>query len=157
MDASGSRCPAHPFERAAGNRITVDEPAWRRLVRRPERVAARVLGLLGSDAEVVLASDRVVRRLNARHRGRNKPTNVLTFEPPAPGLPGEIILALGTVRREARAAGRRPAAHLAHLVAHGVLHLRGHDHHEAGEARAMEMAEARALARLGWPNPWRGR
>lgn len=135
----------------------VDEPAWRRLMRRPERTAARVLELLGSEASVVLASDRAVRRLNARHRGRNQPTNVLTFTPAGPGLPGEIVLALGTVRREARARRRRPAAHLAHLVAHGVLHLRGHDHERAGAARAMELAEARALARLGLPNPWRAR
>ena len=157
MDGSGSRCPAHPPGGDAGNRITVDEPAWRRLVGRPERVVRRVLRHLHSDAEVLLASDRLVRRLNARHRDRNRPTNVLTFEPAAPGWPGEIVLALGTVRREAAAAGRRPAAHLAHLVAHGVLHLRGHDHHRVGEARAMEMAETRALARLGWPNPWRPR
>ena len=135
----------------------MDEPAWRRLVRHPERIARRVLDSLDSDAEVVLASDRVVRRLNARHRGRNKPTNVLTFEPPFPGMPGGIVLALGTVRREAVERGRRPSAHLAHLVAHGVLHLRGHDHFRVGDARAMEMAESRALARLGWPNPWRVR
>ncbi len=135
----------------------MDEPAWRRLVQRPERIARRVLERLESDADVVLASDRLVRRLNARHRGRDKPTNVLTFEPAAPGMPGEIVLALGTVRREAAAAGRRPAAHLAHLVAHGALHLRGHDHHGAGEARAMEMAETRTLARLGFANPWRTR
>ena len=157
MDASGSRCPADLRKRAAGNRIFVEEPAWRRLVRAPEQVVARVLRRLGSDADVVLASDRLVRGLNARHRGRNKPTNVLTFEPPAPGLPGEIVLAMGIVRREAAAAGKRPAAHLAHLVAHGVLHLRGHDHHGAGEARSMEMAESRALAGLGFPNPWRTR
>ncbi len=74
---------------------------------------------------MVLASDRAVRRLNARHRGRNKPTNVLTFQPAGPGLPGEIVLALGTVRREAAAAGRPAARHLAHLVVHGALHLRG--------------------------------
>ncbi len=157
MDGSGSRCPARTDDGVAGNRITVDDPAWRRAIRGPERIARRVLDGLGSDASVVLASDRLVRRLNARHRGRNKPTNVLTFEPPAPGIPGEIILALGTVRREARASGKRPSAHLAHLVAHGVLHLRGHDHHAPGEARAMEMAETRALARLGLPNPWRAR
>ena len=96
-----------------------------------------------------------MKRLNARHRGRNKPTNVLTFEPAAPGLPGEIVLALGTVRREAAQAGRRPAHHLAHLVVHGGLHLRGHDHHGAGEARRMEMAETRILRRIGVGNPWK--
>jgi len=97
----------------------------------------------------------VVKRLNARHRGRNAPTNVLTFDPAGPGSPGEIILALGTVRREAAEAGRTPAAHLAHLVVHGALHLAGHDHDHPGAARRMELAEARVLHRLGLPNPWK--
>jgi probable rRNA maturation factor len=100
---------------------------------------------------VVLAGDRLVRGLNARHRGRNKPTNVLTYEFPAP----ELVLALGVVRREAAAAGRRVAHHLAHLVIHGALHLRGHEHGHPGDARRMEMAEARLLHRLGVPNPWK--
>lgn len=100
---------------------------------------------------VVLASDREVKRLNTRHRGRNKPTNVLTFDT------GDIVLALGVVRREARDAGRRPAHHLAHLVIHGALHLDGHDHHGTGETRRMEMAEARLLHGIGVPNPWRQR
>jgi probable rRNA maturation factor len=135
--------------------VIVAEPAWRRLLRRPEALVARAVRAAGGAGSVVLANDAMVQRLNARYRGRNKPTNVLTFEPPAAGLTGEIVLALGTVRREALAAGKRPAAHLAHLVVHGVLHLQGYDHAAAGEARRMEMAEARVLHRLGLPNPWR--
>jgi rRNA maturation RNase YbeY len=104
---------------------------------------------------VVLTTDRAVRRLNARDRGRDKPTNVLTYPPSAPGLPGEIILALGQIRREAAATARRPAHHLVHLIVHGALHLAGHDHHHAGEARRMELAEARILHRLRVPNPWK--
>ncbi|HYZ31599.1 MAG TPA: rRNA maturation RNase YbeY [Crenalkalicoccus sp.] len=104
---------------------------------------------------VLLADDRELKRLNYQHRGRNKPTNVLSFPGALPGHAGDIALALGVVRREAAAAGRRPAAHLAHLVAHGTLHLLGHDHHSAGEARRMERAEARAMARLRLGNPWR--
>ncbi len=99
----------------------------------------------------MLSSDRAVKRLNARHRKQNKPTNVLTF------AGGDIVLALETVRREALAAGRAPGHHLAHLVVHGALHLRGHDHHAAGEARRMEMEEARILHRIGVPNPWKRR
>ena len=113
------------------------------------RLAARAARLAGGAGVVMLASDLAVRRLNARHRGRNKPTNVLTFEG------GDIVLALGVVRREARAAQRRPAHHLAHLVVHGALHLQGHDHDRPGDARRMELAEARLLHRLGVPNPWR--
>jgi probable rRNA maturation factor len=120
-------------------------------VPRAEHIAARAARAAGGAGSVVLASDHTVQRLNARHRGRNKPTNVLTFDPPA----SEIILALGVVRREAAQYGRSAAHHLAHLVVHGALHLRGLDHQAAGEARRMEMAEARILRRLGLPNPWR--
>lgn len=149
MEPSGSRCPAQ-----AGNQnveVIVAEPAWRRLVPRAAAVALRAALAAGAAGTVVLAGDRVVRRLNARHRGRNKPTNVLTYTAPV----GEIILALGVVRREAAAAARPPAHHLAHLVVHGALHLAGHDHHRAGEARRMEQTETRILHRLGVPNPWK--
>ena len=127
------------------------EPAWRRLVRDADTVAGRAARAAGACATVVLAADRLVHRLNARHRGRNKPTNVLTYTAPAP----EMLLALGVVRREAAEARRRPAHHLAHLVVHGALHLAGHDHHHPGDARRMEMAEARILHRLRVPNPWK--
>ena len=138
-----------------GGSVAVEHAGWHRLIRNPERVVRRALAAAGGNADVVLSCDREVRRLNARHRGRDKPTNVLTFEPAAPFLPGELVLALETIRREAAEAHKRPAAHLAHLIVHGVLHLRGEDHHHAGDARRMEMAEARILARLRLPNPWR--
>ncbi len=151
MDPDSSRFPAQ-----AGNPIIVDDPAWRRFASHAERLAARAAAAAGSpEATIVLSSDRDVQRLNHTHRGKNKPTNVLTFEPAAPGLPGEIVLALGTVRREAAAAGKRPAQHLAHLVVHGCLHLQGHDHEHPGDARRMEMEEARILSRLKLPNPWK--
>ncbi len=114
-----------------------------------ERIAARAARQAGGIGVVVLSSDNVVKRLNARHRGRNKPTNVLTFDS------GDVILASGVVQREAQAAGRRVGHVLAHLVVHGALHLRGHDHGGAGEARRMEQEEARILHRLRVPNPWR--
>jgi probable rRNA maturation factor len=158
MDPSSRRSPAAaglPLDPPAEVEVIISEPAWRRFVARPEAVARQAATVAGGPATIVLASDAQVKRLNARHRARNKPTNVLTFEPAAPGLPGEIVLALGTIRREAGAAGRRPADHLAHLVVHGLLHLQGHDHHAAGEARRMEMAESRALSRLRRPNPWK--
>jgi probable rRNA maturation factor len=154
--------PASTIPAAAGLKNTVIEvivsdPAWRRLVRNPVAVAERAARGTGRGGTIVLADDRTVRRLNARDRRRNRPTNVLTYEPPAPGLPGQLILASGVVRREAAAAGRRPAHHLAHLVVHGALHLAGHEHHHAGEARRMELTEARILHRLGVPNPWKPR
>jgi probable rRNA maturation factor len=158
MDPSSRPSPATaglPLVLPSEIEVIIADPAWRRFVARPEAVARQAAGSTGGAATIVLASDAEVKRLNARHRDRNKPTNVLTFEPAAPGLPGEIVLALGTVRREAQSAGRRPADHLAHLVVHGMLHLAGHDHGAAGEARRMEMAESRALARLRRPNPWK--
>jgi probable rRNA maturation factor len=154
MDPAGSRRPAQAGFPARIS-VTIDEPAWRRLVPKASALAIRAARAAGGDASVVLATDRTVQALNARDRGKNKPTNVLTYEPPGPGMPGEIILALGTIRREAAQAGRRPAHHLAHLVVHGALHLAGHEHDRAGEARRMEMAETRILHRLHVPNPWR--
>jgi probable rRNA maturation factor len=131
--------------------IVVAEPAWYRLVPGAEAIVRRAARAAGMHATVVLAADRVVRRLNSRHRGLNKPTNVLTYERPAP----EVILALGVIRAEAVAQGRRPAHHLAHLVVHAALHLQGQDHLHPGEARRMEMAEARILRGIGVPNPWK--
>jgi probable rRNA maturation factor len=150
MDPEASSSPAQAGLRD-GISVIVAEPAWRRLIRGAEAVAARAVAAAGVRGTVVLAADRTVQGLNARHRGRNKPTNVLTYTSPAP----EMLLALGVVRREAAAAGRRPAHHLAHLVVHGALHLAGHDHHHPGEARRMELAEARILHRLRVPNPWK--
>jgi probable rRNA maturation factor len=150
MDPEASSSPAQAGFRDDVN-VIVAEPAWRRMVRGAEALAARAGRAAGARGTIVLAADRTVRRLNARHRSRNKPTNVLTYSVPAP----EMLLALGVVRREASLAGRRPAHHLAHLVVHGALHLAGHDHHHPGDARRMELAEARILHRLRVPNPWK--
>jgi probable rRNA maturation factor len=132
-------------------RVIVMDPAWRRFVPRLSALVARAAGVAGIGATVVLADDRLVRTLNRRHRGRDKPTNVLTYEEPEP----EMVLALGVVRREAAAARKRVSDHLLHLIIHGALHLRGHDHDHPGDAREMEMHEARLLHRIGVPNPWR--
>lgn len=160
----------HPSESdpSAAIAVIVADTAWRRLVPGAEALARRaVLAALSDDRmpagheeegaiSVLLADDRTLRRLNGQHRGIEKPTNVLSFPGEMPGHCGDIALALGVVRREAAAAGKRPAAHFAHLVVHGTLHLLGHDHLGAGEARRMERAEARAMARLRLPNPWKG-
>ena len=145
MDPDSKRGPAPAGPEAE---VMVSDASWRHLVPGAERIAARAARVAGGAGTILLASDRTVRRLNQRHRGQGKPTNVLTFGS------GDIVLALGVVCREARAAGRRPSHHLAHLVVHGALHLQGHDHHHPGDARRMEMAETRLLHRLGVPNPW---
>ena len=133
--------------------LIVAEPAWLRFVPRVEAVVRRAARAAGMRGTIVLAGNGAVRKLNAQHRGRNKPTNVLTYEYPAP----EAILALGVVRAEAMAQGRRTADHLAHLVVHAALHLQGEDHVHPGQARRMEMAESRILRGIGVPNPWKSR
>jgi probable rRNA maturation factor len=141
--------------------VLLASPGWRAAVPRPEALARRAAAAALAEAgisgavTVMLADDATVKRLNGLHRAKAKPTNVLSFPADAPGYLGDVAVALGVVRREARQAGRRTADHLAHLVAHGALHLAGHDHLEAGEARRMERAEARVMRRLGRPNPWK--
>lgn len=130
--------------------IIIADPRWHAVAPAATRLIARALALTNCPATVILSDDRTVKRLNGRDRGRNKPTNVLTYE-----APPEIILALGTILREARAARRSPAHHLAHLVIHGALHLAGHDHDHAGDAIRMERLESRLLAHLKIPNPWK--
>ncbi len=88
------------------------------------------------------------RRLNRIFRGRNKATNVLTFDT------GDIVLCHPVIAREAREQGKPLDAHYAHLVVHGVLHLRGHDHAKTRDAERMERAEIRILRRLGYANPY---
>jgi probable rRNA maturation factor len=148
--------PSEPYSNhpraafAARGEIIVADTHWRRHIPAPERLVARALNAAGRYPTVILSDDATVKRLNARDRNRNKPTNVLTYE-----APPEIILALGVVLREAAAANKRPAHHLAHLVIHGALHLAGEDHHHAGEARRMERLESRLLAKIRVPNPWK--
>ncbi len=149
-----------PSKRSAGGgqpTVLVLDSRWRAFVPQAERVAARAATAAGGAGTVVLSSDRAVKALNFLHRHKNKATNVLTFDFGSGFLGGDIVLALGTVQREARAAGRPIADHLAHLVVHGALHLRGHDHHHVGDARRMEMEEARILSTIGVPNPWKRR
>ncbi len=101
------------------------------------------------------------RALNAHWRGRDAPTNVLSFPAELPaelGIPllGDLVLCTPVVRREAAEQGKDEADHWAHLVVHGVLHLLGMDHQEDAEAEAMEAAEREVLAGLGIRDPYAG-
>jgi probable rRNA maturation factor len=101
------------------------------------------------------------RRLNEKFRGRDVPTNVLSF--PAQRLPavrsrralGDLVICARVLRSEARAQGKTLRAHWAHLVVHGALHLIGYDHERAGDARRMERREIAVLKDLGFANPYR--
>ncbi|HEX4618235.1 MAG TPA: rRNA maturation RNase YbeY [Steroidobacteraceae bacterium] len=128
------------------------------------RWASAALGRRAAGAElgVRVVSPAESRRLNARYRGRDKPTNVLSFPPPA--LParartvarplGDLVICPRVLRGEARAQAKTLRAHWAHLVVHGSLHLIGYDHRRAADARRMERREIAVLRRLGFANPY---
>jgi len=114
-----------------------------------------------AELSLVLADDAAVAALNRRWRGRAGPTNVLSFpsgdefDGSGPRLLGDVVLAYGTVAREAKAQGKTLADHARHLIVHGVLHLLGYDHEADGPAQRMERLETRILATLGVSDPYR--
>ena len=101
------------------------------------------------------------RTLNREYRGRDKPTNVLSFGfelPPGfedPHL-GDLVVCTEVVEQEAREQNKPREAHYAHMVVHGLLHLQGYDHEEPAEAQRMELLEMEILRRLGYDNPYEG-
>ena len=143
--------------------VVVIDATWRdvlpgveRLVRRAAR-AAVTGGRRGNrrSLTVALADDRRVRALNARDRGKDKSTNVLSYPSGERGFLGDVVLARQTVWREAKAQNKTPAEHVCHLVVHGTLHLLGYDHETgAADAERMEALERRILARLGIADPY---
>ena len=96
------------------------------------------------------------RALNAAYRGKDYATNVLSFPYEAePVVSGDLAVCLPVVLKEAAAQGKTPAAHFAHLIVHGMLHLQGYDHETGAEdAARMEAKEREILGRLGYPDPY---
>jgi probable rRNA maturation factor len=96
--------------------------------------------------------------LNKRYRGKRGATNVLSFTyGPASakaGLVGDLVICAPVVQHEAAHQDKRPRAHWAHMVVHGILHLRGYDHVHKTDAEVMEASEIRILKRLGFPDPY---
>jgi probable rRNA maturation factor len=131
-----------------------------------EAFAARVLGLAsarmgtGGEIAVLLSDDKELQALNRQWRGKDKPTDVLSFPSDGPDIPGQpqylgdIAVSYDTASRDAEAMGRPFEAHAGHLLVHGFLHLLGYDHIEAEDAKVMEPLEAEILAALGWPDPY---
>jgi probable rRNA maturation factor len=135
----------------------------RALPRRPEfaRWVGATLAAEGATGEVSIrvVDEEESRTLNRDYRNRDRPTNVLSFTAglPAdvqPQLLGDLVICAPVVAAEAAAQGKSKRAHWAHLVVHGTLHLLGHDHERAVDARRMEAREVRILAGLGFPNPY---
>lgn len=121
-------------------------------------VQASLAGYAGDgDVTLRLVGKAESRELNRKWRGNGRPTNVLAFPAdPATGEIGDIVICLPLARAEAADRRTEPAAHLAHLVVHGCLHLAGLDHDRPRKARAMEALESELLARSGWRDPWAG-
>ena len=99
------------------------------------------------------------RRLNSSYRGKDKPTNVLSFpasfeERAHCGSLGDLVICAAVVAAEAREQHKERAAHWAHMVVHGVLHLHGYDHERPRAARAMERLEVEILGGFGYQNPY---
>jgi probable rRNA maturation factor len=145
--------------------VEVEDEAWLGAMPDVEALAERAaIAALANGVEsdaasgivILLAADDAIRELNARFRGQDKPTNVLSFPaPPNPeGCLGDIALAYGVCAHEAEAQGKAFGDHLQHLVAHGVLHLLGYDHTDDADAERMESLERVILAGLGIADPY---
>ncbi|TCW28653.1 rRNA maturation RNase YbeY [Gulbenkiania mobilis] len=138
--ASANPPPAEAFAR------------WARAALQPD-VARAEVSLLVVDADEG-------RALNHDYRGKDYPTNVLSFAlnegEPVPGLPlfGDLVFCAPVVEEEARTQGKTLEAHYAHLTVHGLLHLQGFDHEGDDEAEVMEKLESVILAKLGYANPY---
>jgi probable rRNA maturation factor len=142
----------------SGITLLVENPKWRshrgltaRLTQAAE--AARRSSRLKGAFTILLADDKKLRALNHHFRGKDKPTNVLSF-PGSDGYAGDIAIAYGVTGAEAKAAAKTFADHAAHLVVHGVLHLAGYDHERPKDAKVMEPLEVKILKRLGIADPY---
>ena len=137
-----------PTKPRGKNNVTVQYAVPRRGV--PSAALLRKWALTASFSEVNLriVGEREGRNLNRTFRKINRATNVLSFHT------GDIVLCHPVIRREAKAQGKSLAAHYAHLVVHGVLHLRGYGHEKKRDAARMEAREISLLRRLGIRNPY---
>jgi probable rRNA maturation factor len=142
--------------------IAVEDPKWKKLGRdltaRIERAVTRTLAheKAKGSLTLLLTDDAHLKDLNALFRGKNKPTNVLSFpaEENAGHYLGDVAIALGVVTREAKTAGKTAADHAVHLAVHGTLHLLGHDHEKPRQAARMERLETEILAEFGIADPY---
>ena len=107
------------------------------------------------ELSLALTDDAHIRDLNRTFRGKDKPTNVLSFPSIGPGpLLGDVIIAFETVEQEAKAQQKSLPDHTAHMLVHGFLHLLGYDHANDAEAEIMETLEIRILETLNIDNPY---
>lgn len=122
--------------------------------------ATHALGAVAGDVTVRIVDVAESQDLNRRYRGKDKPTNVLSFPYDAEGMDvpilGDLVICAEVVAREAVEQGKEARAHWAHMVVHGCLHLLGYDHENERDAVEMESRETRLLAELGFGDPYAG-
>lgn len=149
--------------------IAIEARGWT-VLEAPEALATAVVAAAvaacdltlapGTEVSLVLCDDAFIAELNRKWRGIDRPTNVLAFpsgvDPMGAGVLGDIVIAYETAEREAVAAEIPLRDHVAHLMAHGFLHLVGYDHIDDDEAEEMEGLEVRILAQLGIADPYGG-
>ncbi len=139
-------------------RITVQSATTARNVPPPYRIRqwARVALQGAANVTIRLVGNQEGRTLNRHYRNKDYATNVLTFvfREHAP-LEGDIAICAPVITREARAQRKTVAAHYAHMLIHGLLHLQGYDHMNDNDATVMERLETKLLKRLGYPDPYR--
>jgi probable rRNA maturation factor len=142
----------------SGMTLLIEDSKWRShrglqaRLKNAAEAAARAAKLKGGFT-ILLANDKRLRVLNRTFRGKDKPTNVLSF-PGEGAYRGDIAIAYGVTAAEAKAAGKSFADHAVHLAVHGVLHLAGFDHERPKDAKVMEPLEVKILARLGVADPY---
>jgi probable rRNA maturation factor len=128
-----------------------------------KRTAKRILEAAGeprSTLSLTLVNDREMQKLNRTHRGKDRPTDVLSFplEPGASGgeerMLGDVVISVETARRQALDYAASIERELERLLIHGVLHVLGHDHEEKAERRRMEAEERRLARTIGMPWPY---
>ena len=123
------------------------------------RAAADAAANEAAEVSIRIVDESESAELNQTYRHKSGPTNVLSFPCEVPvGVPndllGDLVICAPVVAREALEQGKNPEAHWAHMVIHGVLHLRGYDHLQEDEAEQMEALEVEILDGLGYPNPY---
>jgi probable rRNA maturation factor len=153
--------PRSPNKNVRSIEVLVHDGQWRQslpraslLVRRACLAALDHASVADAQVCIVLSDDARIRELNHDWRGKDKPTNVLSFPSGEKPALGDIVLARETILREAAAQGKPAKDHVAHLAVHGCLHLLGYDHEHDGEAAIMEKMEINILNTLGISNPY---
>ncbi len=136
--------------------VNCNDARWRKYKIDFERIANAAALNVNSNAEVsiILTNDAEIQKINREYRNIDKPTNVLSFELGDDILLGDIYISLDTVQREADTENISVAAHTAHMVVHGMLHLQGYDHITDSDAEIMEKKEINILKKLHIKNPY---